>query len=89
MLSSSTSLIVYQLLRFGIVLAMFVATIVMLLATRFWLAYRNRQLARLEEKLLAGETQVADNKLLQETADQEGVDKLEAAKMAAAYRFYL
>ncbi|KAL7005220.1 hypothetical protein EMMF5_005192 [Cystobasidiomycetes sp. EMM_F5] len=74
---------------FGIVLAMFVATIVMLLATRFWLAYRNRQLARLEEKLLAGETQVADNKLLQETADQEGVDKLEAAKMAAAYRFYL
>ena len=68
---------------------MFVVAIILAFATRFWLVLRNRKLAKLEAELLAGNANVTQNKLLQETADLEGTNSFEAAKMAAAYRFYL
>ncbi|KAF8307521.1 MFS general substrate transporter [Clavulina sp. PMI_390] len=73
---------------FAVILAMFIAALFMTLVTRAYLKWLNRKLERLEQELLAGNREVANNKLLVETANAEGIDAFEAAKLAASYRYW-
>lgn len=67
---------------------MYAGCAIMAYVVRLYLIRKNKQLDRAEE-LLAQSAGVADDALVQKTAQTQGISFEEAANLKASYRFYV